>query len=89
MAIAKRIFLFLALNYLEIFMITTVLNVFNVKPFISSQGIDMQSLLIFCLIWGMGGALISLSLSRIMAKWMMGVQTVDPNTRDPELQHLM
>jgi heat shock protein HtpX len=89
MAIAKRIFLFLALNFLVIFMITTVLNVFNVKPFLSSQGIDMQSLLIFCLIWGMGGALISLSLSRIMAKWMMGVQTVDPNTRDPELQHLM
>ncbi len=89
MAIAKRIFLFLALNFLVIFMITTVLNILNVKPFLSSQGIDMQSLLIFCLIWGMGGALISLSLSRIMAKWMMGVQTVDPNTRDPELQHLM
>ena len=89
MAIAKRIFLFLALNFLVILMITTVLNIFNVKPFLSSQGIDMQSLLIFCFIWGMGGALISLSLSRVMAKWMMGVQIVDPNTRDPELQHLM
>ena len=89
MAIAKRIFLFLALNFLVIFMITTVLNVFNIKPFLSSQGIDMRSLLIFCLIWGMGGALISLSLSRIMAKWMMGVQIIDPNTRYPELQHLM
>jgi heat shock protein HtpX len=43
----------------------------------------------FCLIWGMGGAFISLALSRIMAKWMMGVQVIDPNTRDPELQQLL
>jgi heat shock protein HtpX len=37
----------------------------------------------------MGGAFISLGLSRIMAKWMMGVQLVDPQTRDPELARLV
>lgn len=89
MAIAKRIFLFLALNFLVILMITVVLDLFNVKPFLSSYGIDLKSLLIFCLIWGMGGALISLSLSRVMAKWMMGVQLVDPKTDDPELRHFV
>ena len=85
----KRIFLFLALNFLVILMITIVLDLLNVRPFLSSNGIDMQSLLIFCLIWGMGGALISLSLSRVMAKWMMGIQMIDPNTHDPELRHLL
>lgn len=85
----KRIFLFLALNFLVILMITLVLDLFNVKPFLSSYGIDMKSLLIFCLIWGMGGAFISLCLSRVMAKWMMGVQIIDPNTHDPELRHLI
>ena len=89
MAMLKRIFLFLALNFLVILMITLVLDLLNVRPFLSSHGLDMQSLLIFCLIWGMGGAFISLSLSRIMAKWMMGVQIVDPNTHDPELRHLL
>ncbi len=89
MAIAKRIFLFLALNFLVILMITIVLDLLNVKPFLSSYGIDLKSLLIFCLIWGMGGALISLSLSRVMAKWMMGVQIVDPKTHDPELRHFV
>jgi heat shock protein HtpX len=43
----------------------------------------------FCLIWGMGGAFISLLISRLMAKWMMGVQVIDPNTHDPELQWLV
>jgi len=37
----------------------------------------------------MAGSLISLSLSRIMAKWMMGVQVIDPNTRDENLQSVL
>ncbi len=89
MAIFKRIFLFLALNFLVILMISIVLNLLNVKPFLTSYGIDIKSLLIFCLVWGMAGALISLSLSRVMAKWMMGVQIIDPETKDPELKSLL
>src|ERR1700691_4700582 len=89
MAMVKRIFLFLALNFLVILMITFVLDLLNVKPFLSSYGIDMESLLIFCLVWGMGGAFLSLALSRIMAKWLMGVRVIDPNTRDPALSKLV
>jgi heat shock protein HtpX len=43
----------------------------------------------FCLVWGMGGAFISLGISRMMAKWTMGVRVIDPQTRDPELQSLV
>ncbi len=89
MGIAKRIFLFLALNFLVIFMITTILNIFNIRPYLSAYGINYSELLIFCLIWGMGGAFISLALSRKMAKWMMGVETIDPQTRDPRLRELV
>jgi heat shock protein HtpX len=89
MAMVKRIFLFLALNFLVILMISFILNLLNVRPFLTSYGIDMKSLMIFCLIWGMGGAFISLGLSRVMAKWMMGVEIVNPNTHDPELRHLI
>jgi heat shock protein HtpX len=89
MALAKRIFLFLALNFLVVMMISLVLSIFNIRPYLSQYGIDYSSLMIFCLIWGMGGALISLSLSRIMAKWAMGVEVIDPHTNDPELRELL
>jgi heat shock protein HtpX len=89
MALAKRIFLFLLLNILVIMMISLILNLFNIRPFLSQYGIDYSSLMIFCLIWGMGGALISLSLSRIMAKWAMGVELIDPNTNDSDLRELL
>ncbi|MES2274104.1 MAG: protease HtpX [Chlamydiota bacterium] len=89
MAFAKRIFLFLVLNFLVVFMITIVLNVFNIRPYLNANGINYTELMLFCLIWGMGGAFISLSLSRIMAKWMMGVKIIDPKTHDPEEQNLL
>jgi heat shock protein HtpX len=76
---AKRILLFLAVNALVLVTISFILNILNVKPYLTKEGIDYNSLLIFCFIWGMAGAFISLSLSRIMAKWMMGVRVIDPN----------
>ncbi len=84
MGIAKRIILFLLLNFLVIFMLSIVINLLGLKPYINAYGLNYQSLLIFCLIWGMGGAFISLSLSRVMAKWMMGVKVIDPQTHNSE-----
>ncbi len=89
MAWAKRIFLFVALNFLVVVTISLITNLLGIRPYLTAQGIDYESLMAFCLIWGMGGAFISLGLSRIMAKWMMGVKVIDPNTRDPELQELL
>jgi heat shock protein HtpX len=89
MALVRRIFLFLVINLCVVVTLSLVLNLFNVRPFLNAYGLDMQSLLIFCLVWGMGGALISLSLSKVMAKWMMGIRTVDPHTSDPELKRLL
>lgn len=85
----KRIGLFVMVNILVVVTISTVLNLLGVKPYLTAYGMDYQSLMIFCLIWGMGGAFISLALSRIMAKWMMGVKIVPLDTRDPELRDLV
>jgi heat shock protein HtpX len=52
-------------------------------------GIDYGQLMVFCLIWGFSGALISLALSRVMAKWMMGVKLIEPNTTDSRLRDLV
>lgn len=83
MGIAKRIFLFIIVNLLVITTISIVLSLFNVQPYLQQAGINYTDLMIMCLVWGMGGAFISLAISRIMAKWMMGVKLIDPNTRDP------
>ncbi len=89
MNFAKRIFLFLAVNILVVMTISFILNLLNVRPFLNAHGLDYSSLAIFCLIWGMGGAFISLALSRIMAKWLLSVKVIDPNTRDSSHQKLL
>ncbi len=89
---AKRIFLFIALNAVVLITISLILNLLNVKPYLTQHGLDYNSLMIFCFVWGMGGAFISLGLSRIMAKWMMGVQVIDPDRcsgRERELVNMV
>lgn len=85
----KRIFLFLAINFLVVLMISLILNLLNIQPFLTSYGINYNSLLIFCFLWGMIGAFISLAMSRFIAKTVMRVKIVDPNTTDLEQQKLL
>lgn len=89
MAIAKRVFLFLLVNFLVVITLSFFLSVFNIKPYLQSYGLNLYSLMIFCFIWGMGGAFISLLLSRKIALWMMKIQLIDANTKDPSLQKLL
>jgi len=89
MTFFKRIFLFLIVNILIITTISLILSLLNIQPYLSAHGLNYQSLMIFCLIWGFGGAFISLGLSRMMAKWMMGVRLIDPTTSDSSQRHLV
>ncbi|MBI4083867.1 MAG: protease HtpX [Candidatus Lambdaproteobacteria bacterium] len=86
---AKRIFLFVVVNVLIMATISIVLNVLGVGPYLTRYGINYSALALFCLAWGFGGAFISLALSRLMAKWMMGVEVIDPAVRDPEVRWLV
>lgn len=85
----KRIFLFLVVNLLVITTITVVLSLLGVQPYLQRGGLDLGSLAVFCLVWGMGGAFISLQISRWMAKRMMGVQVIASDTRDAGAQALV
>jgi len=84
MSIAKRIFVFVITNLLIVATISVVLSLLGIQPYLTAQGLDIRSLVAFCLVWGFGGAFISLALSRVMAKWMMGVKVVDPSTTHHE-----
>jgi heat shock protein HtpX len=89
MGFMKRIILFLVVNFLVITTIGILLNLFNIRPYLSHYGFSYFDLLLYCFIWGMTGAFISLALSRIMAKMMMGVKVINPNSSDPREQQLL
>jgi heat shock protein HtpX len=83
----KRIFLLVMVNLLVMTTITVILGLLGVGRYIPSGG--LAGLAIFCLVWGFGGAFISLGLSRLMAKWFMGVKVIPPDTNHPELRRLV
>ncbi len=89
MAIAKRVVLFVAVNILVVLTISITLNLLGVRPYLEASGINYRALLVFCAVWGMGGAFISLSLSRVMAKWTMGVHVIEPSSPDPAARELV
>ena len=89
MKMTKRIFLFMAVNLLIVITISTVLSLLGISPYLSANGLDPITLGVFCLVWGFGGAFISLALSRVMAKTIMGVKIIDKKNQDPALRDLM
>ncbi len=85
---AKRIFLFVVTNILVVLTISIVLSVLGVGRYAGPGGLDVGSLAVFCFVWGMGGAFISLQMSRWIAKRATGVQLVDGRTGSPEADWL-
>jgi heat shock protein HtpX len=84
----KRILLFLATNIAVMITLSIVLSLLGVTGYITPTGLDYSALMVFCLVWGMAGAFISLQMSRFMAKMAMGVKLVDGKSGQPELDWL-
>jgi heat shock protein HtpX len=86
---AKRVFLFIAVNFLVVITLSVIMRIFGIAPYLHQYGLDYTSLAIFCLIWGMGGAFISLLLSKTIAKFGMRVRIIDPQDSDPSARELL
>jgi heat shock protein HtpX len=85
----KRILLFVATNLAIMITISIFLSLLGIGGYrLPGGGLDYGALMVFCLVWGMGGAFISLALSRFIAKRAMGVQLVDGRTGHEELDWL-
>ena len=84
----KRIFLFLVTNLAIVLTLSVVLSLLGVGNYIRDTGIDIQALAVLSLVWGMGGALISLQMSRWIAKRATGVKLVNGQTGNRELDWL-
>jgi len=64
----RRILLFLVTNFAVILVLGIVASLLGVNRFLTPSGLDLKALLIFSFIFGMGGSLISLQISRWSAK---------------------
>ena len=85
----KRILLFVLTNLAILVTLNIVLAFLGVTGYIQpGGGVDYTTLMVFCLVWGMGGAFISLLMSRVIAKMAMGVKLVDGRTGSPEVDWL-
>ncbi len=73
----KRIVLFLATNIAVLVVLSIILNVLGVGRFLTAEGIDPVSLLVFSAVIGFGGAIISLLISKWMAKMSTGARVID------------
>ena len=72
-----RILLFLLTNIAVLVVASIVLSVLGVERYISSSGLNLTSLLIFCAVFGFTGSIISLLLSKKMAKWGSKAQVIE------------
>ena len=73
----KRIFLLIATNLAVMVVLSVVVSVLGFDRWLTAQGIDYFSLLVFSAIFGFGGAFISLLMSKWIARMSVGAQTID------------
>jgi heat shock protein HtpX len=74
----KRTLLFFGVNLLVIAALSIIINILGIGNYLTASGINYQALLVICVVWGMGGAFISLLISKWMAKRFMGVKIITP-----------
>ncbi len=74
----KRTLLFFGVNLLVIAALSIIINILGIDNYLTASGINYQALLIICVFWGMGGAFISLLISKWMAKRLMGLEIITP-----------
>jgi heat shock protein HtpX len=73
----KRILLFVLTNFAVMAVLMVTARILGVDRFLTQNGLNMTALAGFSLIMGFGGAIISLLMSKSMAKWSMGLQLIN------------
>ncbi|MBG6070858.1 MULTISPECIES: protease HtpX [unclassified Polaromonas] len=73
----KRIFLFMLTNIAVVVVLGIVASLLGVNRFLTPNGLNLPMLLGFALVIGFGGAIISLLISKPIAKWSAGVRVIN------------
>jgi heat shock protein HtpX len=80
----KRIALFLATNLAVVLVLSIVLRVFGLDRAVAQSGIAYGQLLAFSFVVGFTGAIISLLISKQMAKWSTGARVIETPQSEAE-----
>jgi heat shock protein HtpX len=81
----KRIMLFLATNLAVLVVLSVVAHLLGLDAWLQVHGGSLSGLLVFAAFWGFAGSLISLAMSKTMAKMSMGVRVIaQPTTQDEQ-----
>ena len=79
----KRIVLFLLTNLAVMLVLGVVTSVLGLNRYLSAYGMNYGSLMVFSLFIGFTGSIISLLMSKQMAKWTTGLELItQPRTAD-------
>jgi heat shock protein HtpX len=79
----KRILLFVLTNVMVVAVLGVVASLLGVNRYLTANGLNLTALLGFALVMGFGGAIISLLISKPMAKWTAGVRIInEPQSPD-------
>ncbi|MEN9538780.1 MAG: protease HtpX, partial [Pseudomonadota bacterium] len=73
----KRIFLFVLTNIAVVAVLGIVGSVLGVNRYLTGSGLNLTALMGYALLMGFGGAIISLLISKPVAKWSSGVRVID------------
>jgi heat shock protein HtpX len=73
----KRIVLFVLTNLAVVVVLGIVSRLLGVDRFLAANGLNLGALLVFAAVMGFGGSIISLLLSKTIAKWSSGVQVIE------------
>jgi heat shock protein HtpX len=73
----KRIVLFVLTNLAVMIVISVIVRVFGLDQVLEAHGLNLGALLVFSAVVGFTGAIISLLMSKSMAKWSTGAQVID------------
>jgi heat shock protein HtpX len=80
----KRIILFLATNLAVVVVLSVVLKLFGLDQALAAQGFAYGQLLVFSLVVGFTGAIISLLMSKSIAKWTTGAHVIQSPSNEAE-----
>ena len=80
----KRIALFLMTNLAVIMVLGITANLLGVNRFLTQNGLNLGMLLAFAALIGFGGAIISLLISKPVAKWSTGAKIIN---NSPDATH--
>jgi len=80
----KRVLLFLATNLAVMLVLSVFTSLLGVNRFLTANGLDLGMLLAFSAVIGFGGAIISLLMSKFMAKWSTGARVIESPANSTE-----